>query len=76
MDPDEAAELALNGNLRQRRRVAKDVWHRHAVSIQQLVDQYRPNGAHFNVQESKAADQRAFWHDHAEASFVYFIQDG
>jgi hypothetical protein len=76
MDPDVAAELALNGNLRQRRRVAKDMWHRHAVSIQQLVDQYRPAGVHFNVQESRAVDQLAFWRGHAEASFVYFIQDG
>ncbi len=76
MEADRAAQLAMDGNLRQRVRVADDMWHRHGLALQQLVTQFRPTSAHFDVYESQAPDQLAFWRRQSQSSFVYFIQDG
>ena len=67
----------MDGNLRQRQRVAADMWHRHGLAMQQLIKQLRPAGTDFKLFEAQAPEQLGFWRDRLKStSFVYFIQDG
>jgi hypothetical protein len=77
MDRDRAAEIAMNGNLRQRQRVAEDMWRRHAIALQRRMEELQPLGANVIAFDTCAPEQLAFWRSRlSSASFVYFIQDG
>jgi hypothetical protein len=77
MNETDAAQLALDGNLRQRLRVRDDLLRRHHLDLERRYAELHPAGAQFGVFDTTAPDQIEFWRSQlAQPTFIYFIQSG
>jgi hypothetical protein len=74
----EAARLAMNGNLRQRRLVREDMYRRLSIATRRRWRELNPGGGvALDVWQTQAPEQLTFWKSRLKApSFVYFIQSG
>ena len=77
VDEWDAAAQAMDGNLRQRRRVLRDHQERYMRILRRRYDELHPASAGLNIFDSQAPDQLAFWgRNLPETEYVYFIQSG
>jgi hypothetical protein len=74
---DEAARLAMDGNLRQRKRVRDDMFRRLVLANRHRYRELNPRAADPGLEPLEAEDQLEFWSSRLTSpEYVYFIQEG